>query len=75
MSPAALAKLGVRLEAPGATPLADILRGVISDDELDALRERNAARLAAAQERLGERWLLARPRARRIANHITGRLE
>ena len=62
MTPRAASTLGLRMEAPGATPLADILRGVITDDEIEALRERNAARLAAAQERLGERWLLARPR-------------
>jgi len=62
MSPAALARIGVRLEAPGAIPNTDALRGVVSDDDLKALRERNARRLTAAQERLGERWLLARPR-------------
>lgn len=75
MTPRAAATLGLRLEAPGAIPNAVALRGVISDDELDALRERNARRLEAAQERLGEKWLLARPGARRIANHIAGRLE
>ena len=62
MTPRTAAAIGLRMEAPGATPLADILRGVISDDEIEALRERNAARLREAQERLGERWLLARPR-------------
>lgn len=62
MSPAALARIGVRLEAPGAIPNTDTLRGVVSDEDIKALRERNARRLTAAQERLGERWLLARPR-------------
>ena len=61
MSPAALARIGLRLEAPGAIPNADALRGVVSDDDLEALRERNARRLLAEQERLGERWLVARP--------------
>lgn len=56
-------KLGLRLEAPGATPNAEILRGVISDEEIEALRQRNAVRLRAAQESLGERWLIARPRS------------
>lgn len=74
MTPGAAAKLGLRMEAPGAIPNAVALRGVITDDEIEALRERNAARLAAAQERLGERWLLARPRARRV-DHMAGRLE
>ena len=36
--------------------------GVVSADDLDALRERNARRLREAQERLGDKWLLARPR-------------
>lgn len=62
MSLAALARIGLRLEAPGAIPNTDALRGVVSDDDLQALRERNARRLAVAQEKLGERWLLARPR-------------
>ncbi|MBP6777297.1 MAG: hypothetical protein KA151_08590 [Piscinibacter sp.] len=50
--------LGLRLEAPGATPNAEILRGVISDEEIEALRERNAARLIAEQKRLGSRWVM-----------------
>lgn len=58
MNDAAAHKLGLRLEAPGATPNADILRGVISDEEIEALRERNAARLIAEQKRLGSRWVM-----------------
>lgn len=61
MSPAALARIGLRLEAPGAIPNTDTLRGVITEEDLEALRERNAIRLAAEQERLGEKWLIARP--------------
>lgn len=34
------------------------LRGVITDQDLAALRERNAQRIAAASEQLGERWVL-----------------
>ena len=62
MNRSALANIGVRLEAPGATPHTEALRGVASADDLDAPRERNARRLREAQEQLGDKWLLARPR-------------
>lgn len=49
----------IRYETPGATRYTDILRGVVDDEALKALRERNAARLAEAQAALGPTWLLA----------------
>lgn len=47
----------LRYETPGAKPLADTLLGVIDDDMLQALRERNAARAEAARIALGDRWI------------------
>ncbi len=42
------------------------LRGVMSDADIEALRERNAARLRAEQERLGDRWVMAGTRLHAI---------
>ncbi len=36
-----------------------VLHRVMSEDDIEALRERNAIRLRTEQERLGERWVLA----------------
>lgn len=44
------------------------LRGVMSDADIEALRERNAARLRAEQERLGDRWVLAGTRRPKVAD-------
>lgn len=55
----------IRYETPGATRYTDILRGVVDDESMKALRERNAQRLLEAQARLGDRWLLAQQVARK----------
>lgn len=44
------------------------LRGVMSDADIEALRERNAIRLRAEQERLGDRWVLAGTRRPKVAD-------
>lgn len=55
----------IRYETPGATRYSELLRGVVDDEALKALRERNATRLLEAQARLGDRWLLAQQVARK----------
>lgn len=57
------ASIGIRYESPGAV---DVLTGVMADADIDALRERNAKRLEAAQRALGDRWLLARRVERKL---------
>lgn len=47
-----------------------LLHGVMSDEDIEALRERNAIRLRAEQERLGDRWVLAGTRLHAI-RHVT----
>lgn len=51
----------IRYEKPGAKLLAEVFRGVVSDEELEALRQRNAERLRQAKIALGAKWLLAVP--------------
>lgn len=57
----------LRYETPGAKPLTDLLRGVLDDDAVQALRERNAQRVAQAKAALGDRWIGAKPVTRRDA--------
>ena len=45
-----------------------VLHRVMSEDDIEALRERNAARLRAEQGRLGDRWVLAGTRREKVAD-------
>lgn len=45
-----------------------VLHRVMSEDDIEALRERNAIRLRAEQERLGDRWVLAGTRPAKVAD-------
>lgn len=49
-------------------PNLNLPRGVMSDADIEALRERNAARLRAEQERLGDRWVMAGTRRPKVAD-------